>query len=243
MPQPAVCTVSPELLAVYLTQHWLPQHAGSQLPGSDARIAAPASLASMLSHLSAYLEHVEGRVGPHQLLPHDEQQGNPVPSSAICLAQLRKGYSKEMHSKGVSQGAATPVCFDRVQQLLQAMETVLHDSEPHIAAAVMAAHDGILISTLRPTALRGDNADRLRAKDIVFDDGSSVADFLASGSEIQPGSQLYRWHEDASGGKQWPCARRGIEQPRPALVCAASGGCSSCSWDTPHLPVSSCQGT
>ena len=45
-------TICPELLAVYLTQHWLPQHAGSQLPASVDRIAAPASLAAMLSHLA-----------------------------------------------------------------------------------------------------------------------------------------------------------------------------------------------
>lgn len=121
----------------------------------------------LLSHLSSYLEHVEGCVGPHQLLPHGEQQGNPVHSSII--RQLRKAYSNQMRSKGVSQGAATPVCFDQVQQLSQAMETALHESEPHTAAvAVMAARDGFLIGTLWHTALCGDNAGRLRASDIIF---------------------------------------------------------------------------
>jgi hypothetical protein len=56
---------------------------------------------------------------------------------------------------------------------------------------VLAARDGSLISTLWHTALRGDIAGRCRASDINFNDGYSIADFLAGGSEIQPGSQLY----------------------------------------------------
>ena len=188
-PACSLYTISPELLAVYLTQHWLPQHAGSQLPASVDRIAAPASLAAMLSHLSSYLEHVEGRVGPYQLLPDGSQQGNPMHSPVI--QRLRKGYSNEMRSKGVSQGAATPVSFDQVQQLLQPMESALNDSEPSTAAAVMVARDGFLISTLWHTALRGDNAGRLCSSDVIFDDGSSVLEFLASGAAVQPGSQLF----------------------------------------------------
>jgi hypothetical protein len=188
-PACTLSTISPELLAVYLTQQWLPRYAGSQLPASEDRIAAPASLAAMLSHLSSNLEHVEGRVGPYQLLPEDLQQGNPVHSSVI--PRLRKGYSNDMRSKGVSQGAAAPVSFDQVQQLLQSMEAALQDSEPHTAAAVMMARDGFLISTLWHTVLRGDNAGRLCTSDVIFSDGSSVSDFLASGADDQPGSQLF----------------------------------------------------
>ena len=62
------------------------------------------------------------------------------------IRQLRKGYSNEMRSKGVSQGASNPACFDQVQQLLQAMETVLNDSEPFTVAAVMAARDSLIMA-------------------------------------------------------------------------------------------------
>ena len=182
-------SIPPELLAVYLTQHWLPQHAGSQLPASSERVAAAASLSAMLSHLSSYFEQVEGRSGPHQLLQQNMQQGNPVQSSVI--SRLRKGYSNELRSKGVSQGAAVPVSFDQVQQLLQPLESALQDTEPGTAAAVMAARDGFLISTLWHTALRGANAGRLRASDIIFADGASVCSHLASGADLQPGSKVF----------------------------------------------------
>jgi hypothetical protein len=143
----------------------------------------------MPSHLSSYFEHVEVRAEPHQLLPQGEQQGNPVHSPV--MHRLRKGYSNEMRSKGISQGAGTPVGFNQVQHLLQGMEAALHDSEPHTAAAVMAARDVFLISTLWHMALRGDSAGRLRTSDVIFDDGTSVSDYLASGADVQPGSQLY----------------------------------------------------
>jgi integrase len=71
------------------------------------------------------------------------------------------------------------------------MAVMLDDTEPHTAAAVMAARDGFLISTLWHTALRGDNAGRLRTSDVIFTDGSSVSDVMASGADVQPGSQLF----------------------------------------------------
>jgi hypothetical protein len=119
----------------------------------------------MPSHISSYLEHVEGRVGPYQLLPDGSQQGNPMHSSVT--QRLREGYSKEIRSKGVSQGAATPVSFDQVQQL-QPMESALNDSEPSTAAAVMVARDGFLISTLWHTMLRGDNGGRLCSSGVIL---------------------------------------------------------------------------
>ena len=44
----------------------------------------------MLSHLSSYFEHVEGRAGLHRMLQQAVQQGNPVLSS-VTMEQLMGG--------------------------------------------------------------------------------------------------------------------------------------------------------
>lgn len=178
----------PELLAVYVTMHWLPSHVGSAIPATGELVVAPASLANMLSHLSSYFEHVEGRSGPHQLL-QGVQHGNPILSSAI--SQLRKGYSNQMRCKGVSQGAAVPVTFSQVQQLLEAHRAALAESEPGTILAVLLARDAFLISLLWHTALRGDNAGRLRTQDCISFDGQPVCSELWAAGELVPGSEVF----------------------------------------------------
>ena len=109
----SLTTCSPEALLAYVTMHWLPKHTGSELSTGE-RVAAPSSLANMLSHLSSHFEHIEGRNGAHQLL-NGVQHGNPVRSS--CIAELRQGYCNAMRNKGVCQGAAVPVSFEQASQL------------------------------------------------------------------------------------------------------------------------------
>ena len=67
----------PEDILVYLTQHWLPNHAGSSASNEEL-LAAPGSLSSMKSHLSSEFE-ISGRTGDWNAAT---QTGNQV---SICL--------------------------------------------------------------------------------------------------------------------------------------------------------------
>ncbi len=193
----SLTTCSPEALLAYVTMHWLPKHTGSELSTGE-RVAAPSSLANMLSHLSSHFEHIEGRNGAHQLL-NGVQHGNPVRSS--CIAELRQGYCNAMRNKGVCQGAAVPVSFEQASQLLAALATALRESEPGTLLAALLARDGFLVSLLWHTALRGDNAARLRDVDFITPDGEPACSQLwsasRSGGELEP-DRLYFFRPDGT---------------------------------------------
>jgi len=59
----SLTTCSPESLLAYVTMHWLPKHTGSELPTGE-RVAAPSSLANMLSHLSSHFVHSSPAMAP-----------------------------------------------------------------------------------------------------------------------------------------------------------------------------------
>ena len=70
--------ISPELLGAYVTQQWLPRHAGTVV-ADGSKIAAPSSLSAMLSHLSTHFKQM-GRLGQNGLI--SAKHGNPVESSS-----------------------------------------------------------------------------------------------------------------------------------------------------------------
>jgi hypothetical protein len=208
LPGVTLANIPPELLGVYLTQHWLLNHTGSVLPSGE-HIVAPASLATMLSHLSSYFQRVEGRTGDYQL-QQGVPMGNPVRSSLIM--RLRKGYFNEMREKGVSQGAAVPVNFELVEQLLESLAAELQDAEPGTLHAALLARDGFLVSVLWHTALRGDNAGRLRDTDCINTDGEPVCSLLwSAGYEPPPGLQLCFRPDGTKSLRAANCGRVDIE--------------------------------
>ena len=66
-------SATPEDMLVYLTQHWLPNHAGSITSGGEL-IAAPSSLSGTKSHLAKEFELL-GRSGDWNSAT---QTGNPM---------------------------------------------------------------------------------------------------------------------------------------------------------------------
>ncbi len=220
MPGSSTAHCSPVLLAVYIMQHWLPNHAGSVLPVTGEHIAKPASLTTMLSHLSSFFEVTEGRVGAYRLLD-GVQHGNPVLSPTI--SQLSKGYANAMLSKGVSQGAAVPVSFDQVAQLLQHLHAALRESEPGTLHAYLLARDGFLISVLWHTALRGDNAVRLRSSGFITDDGTAALTQQWARSDPMQGT-TYHFRVDVTKSRRSAnCGRATIEvlSPHDQHLCCA----------------------
>ncbi len=216
----SLTTCSPEALLAYVTMHWLPKHTGSELLTGE-RVAAPSSL---LSHLSSHFEHIEGN-GAYQLL-NGVQHGNPVRSS--CIAELRQGYWNAVCNKGVCQGAAVPVCFEQVSQMLAALATALRESEPGTLLAALLARDGFLVSLLWHTALRGDNAARLRDVDFITPDGEPTCSQLWSagrgGGELEP-DRLYFFRPD--GTKSQRAANIGRVPIKVLVECEQELCCAS----------------
>lgn len=108
--------VSPEVLGAYVTQHWLPSHAGTILPNGD-KLAAPASLSAMLSHLSTHFQRL-GRRGHYGLVqPH---MGNPVDS--FLVEHLEKAHSRRAWALGYEEGSAVPMSKEKLEKLIDLLD-------------------------------------------------------------------------------------------------------------------------
>ena len=89
-------TCLPEDFLVYLTTHWLPNHAGSAT-NTSLKIAAPNSLAGVRSSLSTEFEQL-GRNGDWNA---DTLKGNPMLSNQ--LRRMTKGYTAVVRNVGIPQ--------------------------------------------------------------------------------------------------------------------------------------------
>jgi len=89
----SMATAIPEDILVFLTQHWLPNHAGSSTT-SGRLIAAPTSLAGVKSHLAKEFD-LQGRVGDWDPAA---QLGNPMHSMQI--RDMIKGYYNQAAELG-----------------------------------------------------------------------------------------------------------------------------------------------
>ncbi len=85
--------------------------------------------------------------------------------------------------------------------MLAALATALRESEPGTLLAALLARDGFLVSLLWHTALRGDNAARLRDVDFITPDGEPTCSQLWSagrgGGELEP-DRLYFFRPDGT---------------------------------------------
>lgn len=94
-----VHTAIPEDILVYLTQHWLPSHAGS-ITSNGELIAAPGSMSSIQSHLSSEFE-VLGRTDDWNPAT---QTGNPIQCPNQEHAERLR---KSCHSDGLSENRSS----------------------------------------------------------------------------------------------------------------------------------------
>ncbi len=118
-----------------------------------------------------------------------------------------------------------PVCFEQVSQMLAGISTALRESEPGTLLAALLASDGFLVSLLWHTALRGDNAGRLRDVGVITPEGDPACSQLwsagRSGGELEP-DRLYFFRPD--GTKSQRAANIG-RVPIKVLVESEQGLC------------------
>ena len=104
-------TAVPEDILVYLTEHWLPAHAGSSTM-SGTTIAAPSSLASIKSHLATEFDLL-GRTGTWDSAA---QTGNPMHSTQV--KGVLRGYANAAASIGYQKKGAVPLTEAEMHMLL-----------------------------------------------------------------------------------------------------------------------------
>ncbi len=120
-----VMTVTPEDILVFLTQHWLLNHAGSETAAGDL-IAAPGSLSSTKSHLAQEFELL-GRTGDWDAAT---QKANSMLS--VQVTRTLKGYTHHATQLGYHKRGAVPLTEPHMRQLLSSMHSSRNNiTEPH----------------------------------------------------------------------------------------------------------------
>ena len=172
--------VTPEDLCVYFTQHWIPRHAGSSV-GEGRSVTAPSSLAGIRSHLSTEFELL-GRTGEWNA---ETLQGNPTWSPLV--RRLTKGYKLEAEEQGYQQKGAVPLAEEEIQHLLEH----LHAQQNKTSGSTKLLHirDGLAISCLWQSTVRGFNAGSIRLDNIKLPTNNSAVPFLTPEVKLQPGAQ------------------------------------------------------
>ena len=138
-------TCLPEDVMVFLTTHWLPNHAGSAT-NTSLKIAAPSRLAGLRSSLSTEFEQL-GRNGDWNA---DTLKGNPMLSNQ--LRRMTKGYTAVAKSQGYEPQAAEPIYSGKIKALLQHL---LHQQQHSTKAdKLLLIRDGLIISMLWQSCFR-----------------------------------------------------------------------------------------
>ena len=136
-------TAIPENIMVYLTQHWLPHHAGSSTPAGEL-MAAPSSLAGVKSHLSREFK----LLGRTRVWYQGTQQGNPMHSMQVKT--MVTGYANHATELGYQKKGAMPLTEPKMQQLLGSM----HSKHSHLFDStdlLLPLGDGMLFSLMWQT--------------------------------------------------------------------------------------------
>lgn len=109
----SMATAIPEDILVFLTQHWLPNHAGSPTT-SGKLIAAPTSLAGVKSHLAKEFD-LQGRVGDL----HSRVGPDPAAQLGKLMRNMIKGYHSQAAEVGYQKIGAMHLEEAKMLQLLQ----------------------------------------------------------------------------------------------------------------------------
>lgn len=188
-------TCLPEDVMVYLTTHWLPNHAGSTT-NTHAKIAAPSSLAGVRSSLSTEFEQL-GRNGDWNA---DTLKGNPMLSNQ--LRRLTKGYTAAK-SQGYEPQAAEPIYSGKVETLLRHL---LHQQQQSTGVdKLLLIRDGLTISMLWQSCFRGFNVGGLRLSNIKTPTNSPAIPFIIPELTLQAGAQLYLYPDVTKNRKGGHC--------------------------------------
>ena len=152
-------TISPELLGAYVTQQWLPKHAGTLL-ADGSKIAAPSSLSAMLSHLSTHFKQ-QGRLGLYGLM--GPQHGNPVES--FHIEHVRKAYSRSAWQRGYEEASAVPMPVEKLQKLLDLLDA---DSllTGNVLKAMLMQRDTVAFLYAWECGQRGKEVGQLQLADV-----------------------------------------------------------------------------
>jgi len=112
-------SATPEDMLVYLTQHWLPNHAGLATSAGEL-IAAPSSLSGVKSHLAKEFELL-GRMGDWNPAT---QTGNPMHS--IQIKTMLTGYTNHGAELGYQKKRAVSLSATEMEMLLCSLHDIHH---------------------------------------------------------------------------------------------------------------------
>ena len=175
-------TVTPEDLAVYLTQHLLPNHGGSQ-SNSNKPIAAPSSLAALKSHFSTEFELL-GRTGNWNA---STLQGNPT--KGPLLQRLVQGYKSFAAEHGYEQKGAVPLTEEDMIQLLQHLHSQQATSSG--TPQLLLIRDGLALSILWQGTVRGFNAGGIRLENIRLPTNDPALPFLVTAVQLPANAKIH----------------------------------------------------
>ena len=189
-------TCLPEDVLVYLTTHWLPNHAGSAT-NTSLKIAAHSSLAWVRSSLSTEFEQL-GRNGDWNA---DTLKGNPMLSNQ--LRRMTKGYTAVAKSQGYEPQAAEPIYSGKIKTLLEhLLQAQQHSTETD---KLLLIRDGLIISMLWQSCFRGFNVGGLRLSNIKTPTNSPATPFIIPQLTLQPGAQLHLFPDVTKNRKGGYC--------------------------------------
>lgn len=120
---------------------WHLLHAGTVLPSGE-EVAAPNTVGGMISHLSTTFK-ILGRQGPWC---EGTRTGNPTECTTVQL--WKRGYGRQMRSKGYAESSAIPWEEDAVHAVI---DTLLEESDEQQREAAEQLASGTLHEALRAT--------------------------------------------------------------------------------------------
>ena len=169
-------------ILVYVTTHWLPNHAGTTTK-TGHRLSAPGSLARVKCSLSTELKQLKrtGDWNPFTV------QGNPMLSNQV--KRMTKGYKVDAAAKGYEQRAAEPIYSGKIHALL---EFLLCKQQTLTGKhRLLLIRDGLVISMLWQSCFRGFNVRELRLENIRTPTNSPAILFIVPKLVLQPNSRLH----------------------------------------------------
>jgi hypothetical protein len=152
---------------VYAQHHFVREHAGCML-ADGRRVAAPSSLAGMLSHLTTSYR-LMGRDSPWN---GQNGSGNPVLSTVV--QSFKGGYANLRGEAGYSSRSAVPMTEEKAKRLVKQLEQEAERSQTQRARLLLLRDAGIVAYLWRSQRRAGDTAQQARIMEQAGGLGLSV---------------------------------------------------------------------